>query len=90
MITDATALRLVANALAQHKQTLAEYENGRPEPALDNAGETLDVSIAALSVIANDIGKAREFAETLKSRSPDQFKWLASEEVTTALAEEGA
>ncbi len=89
MIDDATALRLVANALEQHKQTLAEYENGVPEPALDNAGDTLDVSITALSVIANDIGKAREFAETLKSRSPDQFKWLASEEATD-LAEEGA
>jgi len=90
MINDATALRLVANALAQHKQTLAEYENGVPEPALDNAGDTLDVSIAALEVIANDISRAHAFAATLKERSPDQFKWLASEKATAALAEEGA
>jgi hypothetical protein len=60
-----TAKDVVEYALASAEETLADYERGVPEPALDSAGDTLDLVIAALRVIQQHPELAPEFEVAL-------------------------
>lgn len=73
------AKRVVWNVLHAQKCALEAYESGKPEPAVDNVGSNLDISIAALEALATSDDAIEGFAANLQKRDPQLFRWQARE-----------